>query len=503
MDQSTIPQPAGRSSAIPRLSRLPVPKSFASNSLKPKPSTETLRTRPPVTSSATTQRSSSTQSFKVPYRPSSSQHTRPHASSAKPVVTTNRKITRTAPTSSAPSVRPSSKVSNDTASELQPFRSVSSASSRVETLVGEEEPPNPGTNASESRKPRLSLAERTIESIAKVPASPANGRRRSSFFQQQSPITTSRPPSAIGARSRTGSQEDMPIKPLVLPGKLVVRGVQGAKATGTQSTSNRSFSASVRPKPAATPPKGPSPTKQARRPIGSSKTVAARPAKTTRPALAGLFNPPNTQGEEDTPKKSTLGVRRPVEISKSPKAEIAANSSQSLREQIRAARAAKRSLGAKPDVSAAASKNQGSSFDFEFNDDPFNQQPKDGSSALRLKVDAARSEGRLNISCMGLKEIPEEVLKIYDYEFNKQSGIAWNETVDLVKFIAADNEIESIPENVFPDMESNAFSPADEEQNPQFGGIELLDFHGNLLFDVPAGLRRLERLTSLNLVSTT
>jgi hypothetical protein len=121
---------------------------------------------------------------------------------------------------------------------------------------------------------------------------------------------------------------------------------------------------------------------------------------------------------------------------------------------------------------------------------------------MRKRVDNARTEGRLNISAMGLKEIPEEVLKMYDYEYNKQqdSSVVWNEAIDLVRFVAADNEIENLADNVFPDIDPNALSLDDDDNGSQFGGLEMLDLHGNVLFDLPMGLRRLERLTSLNLV---
>ncbi|KAF2398547.1 L domain-like protein, partial [Trichodelitschia bisporula] len=125
------------------------------------------------------------------------------------------------------------------------------------------------------------------------------------------------------------------------------------------------------------------------------------------------------------------------------------------------------------------------------NADPFNQG-KDGPSPVQLRVDAARIDGRLNISAMVLKTIPDEVLNMYDYETNKASTTMWNEVVDLVRFVAADNEIETIPDTVFPDAD-------DPDKAPQFGGVEHLDLHGNLLFDVPVGLRRLEHLTTLNL----
>jgi hypothetical protein len=50
-----------------------------------------------------------------------------------------------------------------------------------------------------------------------------------------------------------------------------------------------------------------------------------------------------------------------------------------------------------------------------------------------------------------------------------------------------------IPDEIFP---------ADDDDNGmQFGGVELLDLHGNHLSGLPLGVRRLERLTVLNLVS--
>jgi hypothetical protein len=141
-------------------------------------------------------------------------------------------------------------------------------------------------------------------------------------------------------------------------------------------------------------------------------------------------------------------------------------------------------------------------MDIPLTDDPFNQGLKGGALVMRKRVDAARTEGRLNISAMGLKEIPEEVIKMFDYEYNKnESSIAWGEVVDLNRFVAADNELETIPEECFPDIDVNPANQDDESPTSQFGGVEHLDLHGNLLFDVPVGLRRLERLTSLNLAS--
>lgn len=237
-----------------------------------------------------------------------------------------------------------------------------------------------------------------------------------------------------------------------------------------------------------------------------AKTVAGR-VQPARGSVAELF------GGDVVPQKTTPvakpaprpAVRKaapaPVvakeESGPSPKAATAAKSSQSLRDQIRAAKAARLS-SSKQDAQMDAIPD----FDPAQFKDPFNTKPKDERSLIRRRVDSARSDGRLNISAMSLKDIPEEVLKMYDYEFNKDTDIAWNEVVDLTRFIAADNEIETIPDAVFPDVDGDAYNEDDDAATPKFGGIEVLDLHGNNLFDVPMGLRRLECLTSLNLVSS-
>lgn len=120
---------------------------------------------------------------------------------------------------------------------------------------------------------------------------------------------------------------------------------------------------------------------------------------------------------------------------------------------------------------------------------------------IQKRVDVARTEGRLNIAAMNLKEIPVEVLKMYDSEFNNDSEIPWNEVVDLVRFVAADNEIETIADDAFPDVDPESWDN-EGTTGPQFGGLEVLDLHGNVLFDVPMGLKRLGCLTTLNLVRT-
>lgn len=132
--------------------------------------------------------------------------------------------------------------------------------------------------------------------------------------------------------------------------------------------------------------------------------------------------------------------------------------------------------------------------DFDLVNDPFNQRPKGGESVLSRRIADARMEGRLNIAALGLREVPTEVLKMYD--FNSESGgAAWGEFVDLSRFTAADNDIDSIPDEMFPDTD-------EDDKMAQFGGLLTIDLHGNLLSGLPLGFRRLEMLTALNLVGS-
>jgi Leucine-rich repeat (LRR) protein len=115
---------------------------------------------------------------------------------------------------------------------------------------------------------------------------------------------------------------------------------------------------------------------------------------------------------------------------------------------------------------------------------------------LRKWIQGAVTTGSLNVSAMGLKQIPDEIMKMYD--FDESSSINWPESVDLVKFIAADNEIREMRPDSFPDWSADDLA-ADEEKSNQFGGLEVLDLHGNQLSEIPVGFRRLERLQTLNL----
>lgn len=186
-------------------------------------------------------------------------------------------------------------------------------------------------------------------------------------------------------------------------------------------------------------------------------------------------------------------------------------SSAALREQIARAKAAKRSAiekvsiqlkgvgpGAKSPVIPTDD-----TFDFGLANDPFNTKRDTNSTAkvLQSRVASARTSGRLNIAAMGLKEIPAEVLNMYSLESIGTHDGSWAESIDLTRFVAADNELEMIDEALFPDIDPDDFIGEEDVPISIFGGLETLDLHGNMLISLPAGLRRLTLLTALNLVS--
>lgn len=179
----------------------------------------------------------------------------------------------------------------------------------------------------------------------------------------------------------------------------------------------------------------------------------------------------------------------------------ASKSSSTLRETIAKAKAARKAVAAgekkeapNEPISQASPIHSWGNID---DDDPFNQLPKESNStAIQKRVKTGRSNGNLNIAALDLKEIPKEVLTMYDYDANNAN---WFENVDLVKFIAADNELEEISDEVFPDINPEDLDPDSGDRGPQFGTIETLDLHGNILKSLPIGLRRLQNLRSLNL----
>jgi hypothetical protein len=186
-------------------------------------------------------------------------------------------------------------------------------------------------------------------------------------------------------------------------------------------------------------------------------------------------------------------------------------SSAALREQIAKAKAAKRTamkqaiIGEEvktpePEMPIVPSDD---GFDFGVkHSDPFNLKKGENPSkrVLNQRVAAARTTGKLNIAALGLKEMPLEVMKMYELESIGAYDGNWAESVDLTRFVGADNEFETLDDFIFPDSSPESLQEDDEGTGNIFGGLETLDLHGNLLISVPIGFRRLAHLTSLNLV---
>jgi len=249
--------------------------------------------------------------------------------------------------------------------------------------------------------------------------------------------------------------------------------------------------ASIRPPPSASkvPPSSASKlttaarlTKPGIKPPPKPTTTSTRPAS-TRPASSASIRTatthraiPQTDGSPDTPVASP------------------AKSSATLREQIAKAKAAKRAAAVHSESGTPTSTGE-----FDLDTDPFNQKPKDNKGILRKRIEAARADGRLNIAAMGLTEVPDEVLRMYDADQVADSNISWNESVDVTRFMAADNQFETLSDDVFPDIDPAAAADEEDPRGYQFAGVEMLDLHGNRLQSLPLGLRRLERLTTLNL----
>lgn len=146
----------------------------------------------------------------------------------------------------------------------------------------------------------------------------------------------------------------------------------------------------------------------------------------------------------------------------------------------------------------------GSGMDFGIEDhpDPFGQNKGDvGTKVLQQRIAAGRTTGRLNIAALGLKEMPAEVLEMYNLSSMGSGGGSWAESVDLTRLVAADNEFETLDDVLFPDAIPDSFDMDDDDDAPPniFGGLETMDLHGNKLAAVPIGFRRLTQLTSLNL----
>ncbi|KAL5606507.1 hypothetical protein BROUX41_002912 [Berkeleyomyces rouxiae] len=415
--------------------------------------------------------------------------------------------------------------------------SVSRPASRASRAPGDSGSPQESVSRDPSQsgdRSGMSLAERTAETLQKVASSPRLERKTSTFFDRSllSPARDggSRPTSRQSSRGDPSSPITGPRMSVLSPSRSVKPppisgGVPSAlrPAKTRQSTSGNDESTD----------------------IGFS-TLPARPLK-ARASMTGLFRQPSLQNMKnpyDAPRRvSSVSLRSPLrdppakqtaplKVTPEHEENKSKNSSLTLREQIAAARAAARkavmditqdtlsdSLGkasgsSSPDDEASPSSGRtgrartgtvlhaGRPVQFDpLPEDPFNQRRTQGAKNKILlgHLGHARGTGRLNIAGMGLKTIPSEVLRIYDLAMLGDDAGSWGESVDLTRFVAADNELESIGDDIFPDRDPEEYTNDEEDLCNIFGSLETLDLHGNMLLSIPIGLRRLANLTSLNL----
>ncbi|KAJ6082357.1 hypothetical protein N7499_007231 [Penicillium canescens] len=516
---SGIPRPA---SGNPRLtSRLPLPAATTSKSIKPSPSRDRLRADPGLDERRLRRPSYDTLVKKPLARFSSPPKTRTDSISA-------------------------SQIPDETQGGADDIQT----SEEMTPIAGDEDTASTASIQEDRGRceVRPSLSERTLETLSQIPPSPASVRRQSSFFNGASPIRSpSRAPSNVSSYSRSPSRASsgapstsemytQPVSQLRLPSKprMSVASLSPVRGSEEGKTPSKLKAPSSRQSlapgdEAHSDIKSPLKKKLSQRSIGNKDTtkpssVRPSPGKiTTKPTQSNMGPPQKPlqvrktrkpQSEQPSAMRSPSTASRYVsaasnvqdELSPEQQAESEARkvskSSSTLRETIAKAKAARKAMAAEEKketpqkvIPQAPSADSWGGADEE---DPFNQLPKgDNRLVMRKRVQTGRSTGQLNIAAMSLTEIPKEVLTMYDYDPDNSAN--WFENVDLVKFIAADNELERISDAVFPDINPEDFDPDSDDRGLQFGGLETLDLHGNILKSLPNGLRRMQNLRTLNL----
>lgn len=168
-------------------------------------------------------------------------------------------------------------------------------------------------------------------------------------------------------------------------------------------------------------------------------------------------------------------------------------SSAALRETIAKAKAARR----KPREGTVAPSERALNDYIGHTENSFDETALESAvheDLLRTRIQQAATTGKLDIACLDLKRIPSEAKDIYNSDNNTTN---WYELVDLTKINAADNQIDEIDDEFFPDLSESDLENGNE--NNYFGGLEILDLRRNMLQRLPVGLRRLTRLQSLDL----
>ncbi|CAI7571052.1 unnamed protein product [Penicillium pancosmium] len=497
-------------SGIPRpVSRLPLPTTTASKSIRPSPSRDRLQADPGLDHSRLRR-----PSYESLLKPPSSRYSSPSK--------TREQL---------------SPVPSDPASGLDGSDKLEDAS-----VVGDEDTQEARGRV---RQIRPSLSDRTIETISAIPPSPASAKRQSSFFNGASPIRSpSKTPSNASNYSRSPSRSSsgqtegneflsQPVSKLRLPSRNRLS-VASNTPLSPNKVSDGAESPSRMKMPSArhsialgsgtTEPR--TPLKKASQDTLNHKSITkpsfARPSpgKTAPKSVKTDMGPPerplNVRKTRKPQTESPSAMRSPStgsryvsaasnivdeltpEQQEEHESRKATKSSSALRDTIAKAKAA-RKAAAKNDTNDEKPAPQVKPADSwgTIDEDPFDQLPKGSNpGVIRKRVEGARTSGTLNIAALSLTEIPKEVIDMYEFD---PDATNWFENVDLVKFIAADNELAEISDATFPDVDPENIDPERDERAPQFGGLETLDLHGNVLHSLPMGIRQLRQLRSLNL----
>ncbi|KAL9105189.1 MAG: hypothetical protein Q9227_009580 [Pyrenula ochraceoflavens] len=400
------------------------------------------------------------------------------------------------------------------------------AASHSEASQNEREPDSvlEANKSPAKRRPRPSLSDRTVETLSQIALSPSPNKRRSGFFPTDSPARHGLRPNSAMSNFRNTIGPSSPSKQTNAPPIPAVPTTFSQRTTPSVKTKTATtrppFKASTSPRkldirtPSTSPSKRRPPLPNFQPPsqeemekttsrIGRLNLNSGRTAGRSREAsgqsasTTGSTHPSRSNISSRTSPRSPASPPTDIEQSdiKSPKG---AKSSSAFRESIVRAKA---QAAKNRRVSDRATNTHPNTFTdtlgFEDASDPFNQEPKEGrnSGLLRKRVEAGKISGNLSIVGMELLDIPDEVMKMYDFDPNA-IGSSWAESVDLVKLLASDNKIEYLREDAFPDV---GVHEAAEDDNLQFRGLELLDFRGNMLKSLPRGLSRLDRLHTLTL----
>ncbi|ROT42642.1 L domain-like protein [Sodiomyces alkalinus F11] len=404
--------------------------------------------------------------------------------------------------------RPGSSYASDASSFMRP-------ASRGRSRPGSSSGPDDGVSAFRASTNTFRRPMATIEGTPSRRTSGIASLRTPSVKAGPRPATASSTRFSASTTRRDDTRSPSPatvMRPsgIATPSKVVSATV-GARTSRARGSVNGLFK--KRSLPSIDRAAAQSPTTQ------SSLKVVSRPRTAA---------PPRRLKNARTPAKKTP-IKKPTEEAAEAPETPSLKSSAALRDQIAKAKAAKRAavrqLSNAPQLELDSDSTlpvqeedrwqppkspivpSDHSFDFGLpvavTDDPFNikRSEKATDKILRQRLADARTSGRLNIATLGFKAVPLDVLKMYDAETTGTYDGSWAESVDVTKFVAADNEFEEIDDAIFPDVTPEELG-ADEDGNGNiFAGLETLDLHGNMLISLPVGLRQLRLLTSLNLSS--